>query len=168
MKTITRNNPDGTKTTYQRRERSPQRRAKDEARVTVMDGPDEAMEIDNYANVLLDFRDWCIANGIKFRVGVTRAVTAFRNTVEMSKAYGMGVKKLVENLDAAYCPKTGNSKVECAHCRETEFDKKWPKDANGFRTSALLCGHANESGVNCDCPPDCYCKAPGNTCGRKK
>lgn len=34
--------------------------------------------------------------------------------------------------------------------------------------SCLYCGHANESGWNCDCPENCYCKAPGNTCDPNK
>jgi predicted ribosome quality control (RQC) complex YloA/Tae2 family protein len=34
--------------------------------------------------------------------------------------------------------------------------------------SCIYCGHANESGRNCDCPENCYCKAPGNTCDPNK
>lgn len=34
--------------------------------------------------------------------------------------------------------------------------------------SCMYCGHANESGRNCDCPENCYCKAPGNTCDPNK
>lgn len=88
MPTINRHNSDGTVTTYTRRPRSPQRRAKDEARVEVRDGPAEAMDLDNYANVLLDFRDWCIARKINFRTGMMRAVEEYRRTEDEKRPVG--------------------------------------------------------------------------------
>lgn len=47
------------------------------ARVPVQHGPAGAMKLDSYANVLLDFRDWCIARGVDFRTGMIDAVALF-------------------------------------------------------------------------------------------
>jgi hypothetical protein len=40
---------------------------------------------------------------------------------------------------------------------------------NGFCTSPIYCGHANEApSTPCDCLKDCYCRAPGNTCHKER
>lgn len=38
------------------------------------------------------------------------------------------------------------------------------KTSENMTTSAIFCNHANESGVNCDCRGDCYCRRPGGMC----
>lgn len=74
--------------------------------------------------------------------------------------------------DVKVNPKSKNFLVQAqqaaASAAQIEMDKNWPKDANGFRTSAIICEHANECPAECPCPPDCYCKAPGHTCGNRR